>query len=310
MLSSALNIFSSRPGIATSSHSSPIISLGGIRSAHTRFLGLSREIWIVEILSRLDYEGLKKIETISIFFRRVLYENSDLRMRLFRGSVNEKLTFDLFNILRERPSSMFKKVSYHPAFNPLHPNLTPDEARERFKIDLHPALTTPDAIYHFITRNKPRPTESLTSVYANGEDPSGKGFFHSKTQFQLYSHPIGSELATQPAVGWFRFDFEDQSVTHRGTLPLESIKASSRQYKGVTVFDVIEALIQAKGDKRLAGWFGSEAEESDEKGFKKLLDRQSVFALKSGLQASLKKGELKGGEETIGVEFFGAELEQ
>lgn len=80
----------------------------------------------------------------------------------------------------------------------------------------------------------------------------GKGHFETEGYFELADHPIGSDSVTEPAVLFFKFNFEEDSSLHRGTS--DRHPASPGFPRAVTVKDVMSAWIKLKGEKRIASW--------------------------------------------------------
>lgn len=65
--------------------------------------------------------------------------------------------------------------------------------------------------------------------------------------FELATHIIGSESATEPAVGWFRFEFEEEGKVHRGAS--DKHPTSGGFPRGVTVKDVMQTWTKLKGER-------------------------------------------------------------
>lgn len=113
----------------------------------------------------------------------------------------------------------------------------------------------------------------------------------------LERHPIGREAASEPAVGWFRFDFEQEGKTHRGTSG--RFPASNGKPKAVTVNDVMSCLVKLKGEKDMARWYNSSYPREARN------EKDSTFTIEFGMKGKLvKKG------NSVGLEVSDASFSE
>jgi hypothetical protein len=160
-------------------------------------------------MDRLTYDDLKKVESISTTFKDFIHQNRHLKDQLFRGQVDNQ---SLLSIHLDQSNESQSELELEDVHQPYH-------SATSTSIILNPALsTTSPSISYNIEMDKSGHLFTCLWIQAFGRDLEiGRNHFKVKNQFELEFHPIGLEAASQPAVAWFRFDFEKEGKIHKGT---------------------------------------------------------------------------------------------
>lgn len=260
------------------------------RRAACNFINLPSEIWVHEIMSRLDRDNVRKIETICTIFRDHVHNHRLLKLQLFREKVDNKALVNHHQEL-EKDSSSKKEQGVMDGEE--------SEAEDAFKIKLHPSFLTEGEMRYSIERSKNNVTTATPSILGYGTNSEDVKLFHEKHLWDLEDHQMGRETASEPAVGWFRFDFEEAGKQHRGTS--DRYPTSNGHPKAVNVKDVMFKWIQLEGGKNLASWYNSKGNQRNRSGNR--LWKKEMFLIKEGLEAKLvKKG------NSVGMEISNATL--
>jgi len=198
-----------------------------------------------QIIVKLDYYDLKKMESVSKSFRK--WANSPIiKGQVFRSKVNNATLSGLYDADQleiEETGESEEEDNEIP-----HP----------ISVALHPLFQDPfSKLTYHQERNIQNSISDSIRVSSLSKDPRSKSKLDKRVDVLLEKHTVGQENATNPAVSYFRFDFEDDGKIHRGTLDrdrsdaeseISKKQAGSAKFKVVTIHDVMKWLVKEKGD--------------------------------------------------------------
>lgn len=262
-----------------------------IRKAKCNFIHLPFEIWALEIIARMDYDNIKKVEIICTTLRDHVHSYRLLKIQLFRGQVDNKSLLKHYQELELKASQDHEEKD--DSEKEKEKKDDGDNSFKHFKANLHPSFATKVLKYH-IDREKNNVTSDTFRVSAYGVDDKNVKHYTKKIDWDLEEHQIGSETATEIPVGWFRFDFEEAGKQHRGTS--DRYPTTNGKPRAVTIMDVMFTWTQLKGGKNLAEWYKNGSNKKNSKN--SALWKEKTMSPATNIQARfVKKG------NSVGIEI-------
>lgn len=209
-------------------------------TSNLNIFDLPAELWVHEIIARVDYHSLKKTEVLCQALKSYIHSHHSLRAQLFRERVDKKGLNKLYEELEE-------------------------EARWDSKMELHPAFKEDCTLLYWIVSETDDSITTDLNVFAFGTEPGEPKVIHfeEKANFLLQDHPIANECFTNPPVSFFRFDFEKEGKVHRGTS--SRYPSTSNSPKAVTVMDVMSNWVKLLGEKKIASWYDARSKRKPTK---------------------------------------------